>query len=178
MRLASDRTAIVVVDIAGHGAAHACLSAAVVDMIALALRRGASPAAALGCADDRLRAFDDESPYAVAFVAVINPALRTAAYASAGHDVAFALADNGRIRHLVPTAPMLVIPYPFHLDEAALTRDATETLVIETKGVADCLGTCEHANGRQPDEIAIAVVRIGAARSIARSWATMSGPKS
>lgn len=65
---------------------------------------------ALGCADEWLRTVDDEYPYAVAFVAVVNPITRTIVYASAGHDCAFALGDDGRIAHLMATAPMLGIP--------------------------------------------------------------------
>ena len=105
--LSSGHAAIIVIDVAGHGAARAPLSAVIADEIIASLLADASPALALGTADARLREFDDESPYAVAFVALVHPSLRTVVYASAGHDVAFTLADDGRIRILAPTAPML-----------------------------------------------------------------------
>lgn len=135
--LDSDRTAIVVIDVAGHGAARAPLSSALADEVTSGLRRDGSPAAALACADQRLRTFDDEFPYAVAFVALVHPALRTVIYASAGHDVAFTLAADGRIRHLAPTASMLGIPLANNACDAAFVLDPTETLVIATDGIAD-----------------------------------------
>jgi serine phosphatase RsbU (regulator of sigma subunit) len=134
--LDSENAAIVVVDAAGHGRARAPLSSAISDAIAGALLGGASPAAALVCADDRLRTFADESPYAVVFATVIN-ASRTVVYASAGHDLAFALRDDGCIHHLAPTAPMLGIPLAFRARNAAIALGTFETLVVATDGIAD-----------------------------------------
>ena len=81
LRLDSGRTALVVIDIAGHGTARAPLSAALADTIAVALRHDESPAGALAAADEQLRTFDDASPYAVGFVALVHPVLRTVVYA-------------------------------------------------------------------------------------------------
>jgi serine phosphatase RsbU (regulator of sigma subunit) len=128
---------MIVVDIAGHGAARAPLSSALTEEIMAGLRCDGSPAAALGRADKLLRASGDETPYAVAFVALVHPILRTVAYASAGHDVAFTLADDGRIRHLGPTAPMLGIPLANHACDAAFTLGPSESLVIATDGISD-----------------------------------------
>lgn len=135
--LRSGHTAIVVIDVAGHGATRAGMSSAIADAITAALLRDASPAVALGCADERLRTFDDESPYAVAFVALVHPVLRTVVYASAGHDVAFRRADDGRLRHIVPTAPMLGIPLAINSCDAVFVIDPTETLVVATDGASD-----------------------------------------
>jgi sigma-B regulation protein RsbU (phosphoserine phosphatase) len=135
--LRSGHTAIIVVDIAGNGAGRAPLSSAISDEIATALSHGESPASALDKADQLLRTIDDEAPYAVAFVAVLHPTLRTVVYASAGHDVAFTLADDGRVRHLMPTAPMLGIPLANHACDAVFVLDARETLIIATDGISD-----------------------------------------
>jgi serine phosphatase RsbU (regulator of sigma subunit) len=135
--LRSGRTAIIVIDIAGHGADRAPLSSAIADEIATALSHDESPASALARADQLLRTVDDESPYAVAFVALLHPVLRTVVYASAGHDVAFTLADDGRVRNLMQTAPMLGIPLANNACDAVFTLDATETLVVVTDGISD-----------------------------------------
>ena len=135
--LSSGRTAIIVVDIAGHGAGRAALLSAIADEIVTTLIHDASPAAALDQADQLLQTVDDETPYAVAFVAIVHPVLRTVVYASAGHDVAFTLADDGSIRQLMPTAPMLGIPLANNACDAVFTLDATESLVIVTDGVSD-----------------------------------------
>ena len=134
--LRSGRTAIIVIDVAGHGPGRASLSSAIADKIATALSHDESPASALARADQLLRTVDDESPYAVAFVALLHPVLRTVVYASAGHDVAFTLADDGRPRHLMPTAPMLGIPLANHACDAVFILDPTETLVIVTDGIS------------------------------------------
>jgi serine phosphatase RsbU (regulator of sigma subunit) len=135
--LDAGRKAIVVVDTAGHGPARAPLSSAIAAAISEALRGDTSPSVALQHADELLKTFEDESPYAVAFVAVVHPAVRTVVYASAGHDVAFTLADDGRIRHLMPTAPMLGLPLGNHACDATFVLDPTEALVVATDGVGD-----------------------------------------
>lgn len=106
--LSCGRTAIVVLDVAGHSPARAPLSSVIAEVITTALMHDASPAAALGSADEYLRTSGEDSPYAVAFAALIHPVLRTVIYASAGHGLAFVLANDGRVRHLAPTSPMLV----------------------------------------------------------------------
>jgi serine phosphatase RsbU (regulator of sigma subunit) len=160
------RTAIVVIDVAAHGSARAQLSSAVAETIASSLRRDASPAAALGRAHAWLRSADDEYPYAVAFVALVNPVQRTVLYASAGHDCAFALDDDGRIRHLAPTAPMLGIPLAVHACDALFSLGPAETLVIATDGIADSrpAGTVEF--------FGVA----GAARAVTRSLRAGADP--
>ena len=135
--LSSGRTAIIVIDIAGHGAGRASLSSVITNEIVSALIHDESPASALDRADQLLRTIDDETPYAVAFVAIVHPVLRTVVYGSAGHDVAFTLAGNGTIRQLIPTAPMLGIPLANNACDAVFTLDPTETLVIVTDGVSD-----------------------------------------
>jgi phosphoserine phosphatase RsbU/P len=131
------RTAIVVVDVAGHGAARAPLSSAISDVIVTALLRGASPAEAFGFVNSLLRACADDVPYAVAFAAVVNVLMRTVVYASAGHDVAFTLDDGGHRRHLGATAPMLGIPITCHPCDAVFVLEPTESLVVVTDGVSD-----------------------------------------
>jgi len=135
--LSSGRTAFIVIDIAGHGAGRAALSSAIADEIVTALIHDESPASALGRADQLLRTVDDDTPYAVVFVALVHPILRTVVYASAGHDVAFTLAEDGGTRHLMPTAPMLGIPLTNNACDAVFTLDPTETLVIVTDGISD-----------------------------------------
>jgi hypothetical protein len=137
LALTSGRRAVVVLDVAGHGRVRAPLSAAVAEAICASLRIDGSPSAALEAADARLRTLEDDLPYAIAFVAVIHPATRTVVYASAGHDVAFTLAGNGRIRHLAPTAPMLGIPLAYRACDATFVLDPSETLVVVTDGVSD-----------------------------------------
>jgi len=164
--LEGGRTAIVVIDVAGHGASRAPIASAITDEVIASLRRDASPAAALGRADERLRTFDDECPYAVAFVALVHPALRTVIYASAGHDVAFKLADDGQIRHLPPTSPMLGIPLVNYACDALCLLAPAETLVIATDGISDSrpAGT-DHFFGAA-----------GIARAVARSLRDGSDP--
>jgi serine phosphatase RsbU (regulator of sigma subunit) len=142
--LDADRTGIVVIDVAGHGTARARIASALVAEIAASLQCDGSPAAALSRADERLCAIDDELPYAVVYVALVHTVLRTVVYASAGHDVAFTLADDGRIRHLPPTATMLGISLAKHACDAVFTLGADEALVIVTDGISDSRPAGSH----------------------------------
>ena len=143
--LPAGRTALVVVDVAGHGAARAPIAAGLVAEITASLVLDRSPSVALARADEHLCACADESPYAVAFVALVDTALRTVVYASAGLDLAFTLADDGRIRQLSPTAAMLGIALADRACDAAFTLGANETLVIATDGISDSrpAGSCD-----------------------------------
>jgi serine phosphatase RsbU (regulator of sigma subunit) len=136
LRLGSGRTALIVVDATGHGSAPAPLSSAIADTINAALRRGKTPGEALRWADRRVRKFASDLPYAVAFVALVDAA-RSAVYASAGHDLAFALHDDGRNERLAPTAPMLGVAREFRAFEARIALDPIETLVIATDGIGE-----------------------------------------
>jgi serine phosphatase RsbU (regulator of sigma subunit) len=133
----AERIALVVIDVTGHGPARARLSALLADAIATSLRYSSSPANALVAADARLREGDDEHPYAIAFVAVVDPRNGLVRYASAGHDCAFVLDDRGKLRHLAPTAPMLGIPLALQICDAFLCLDADETLVAATDGITE-----------------------------------------
>jgi serine phosphatase RsbU (regulator of sigma subunit) len=137
LRLRTGRTAVVLIDVAGHGPACGPTSSALGELISSSLDRDASPAVALGCADAWLRTSDAKVPYAVAFVGVFHPTHQTVVYASAGHDCAFVLNDDGRVQHLAPTTPMLGIPVALYPCDAVLRMEPHETLVLATDGVAD-----------------------------------------
>ena len=137
VHLASGHVGIVVVDVAGHGWARAALSSAVADEILAELLRHRSPAIALGHGDRCLRTLDDDDPYAVAFVALVNPPRRTLVYASAGHDLAFTIDGRGRVFDLKPTAPMLGVPMTLNPCNALTQLHPDSALVIATDGIAD-----------------------------------------
>lgn len=135
--LDSGRTAAVLLDIAGHGPKRAELSSAVAEVIVSSLVSDPSPAVALGCADRTLRTSDAEFPYALAFLAIVHPVLRTVVYASAGQDCAFVLGRDKHIRSLPPTAPMLGIPLTLNPCDALFYLEPTETLIIATDGISE-----------------------------------------
>lgn len=166
LQLNSGRTAFITIDIASHGTSRAPLSSALAQMIATSLRCDGSPAAALGCADEWLRTVDDEYPYAVAFVAIVNPIAWTVVYASAGHECAFTLGDDGRIAQLMPTAPMLGILLTFNPCDAVFCLNPAQTLVVATDGVAESrpAGSVDFFGAE------------GAAREVARSLRTGADP--
>lgn len=135
--LDSGRTAIVVLDVAGHGSARAQLAAILADAVTASLQRDGSPSVALSCANELLLNSSDESPYAVGFIALVHPALRTVIYASAGHDVAFAMTDDGRMQNCAQTGPMLGVALADNLCDAIFLIEPYETLVIATDGISD-----------------------------------------
>jgi serine phosphatase RsbU (regulator of sigma subunit) len=142
------------VDATGHGRAPAPVSSALTGSIVGAVLRGVSPAGALRRADERVRSFGGELPYAVAFVAIVDPQ-QGVLYASAGHDLAFTLHDDGHIDELEPTAPMLGVSRAFHAGETRIAFDKTQTLAIASDGVAD-----SHPAGTQTFFRSAAVARV------------------
>lgn len=133
--LIDGRIGLAVVDIAGHGAPCATISAKVLNILFNSLALDASPAIALVEADRYMRQAPLENPYAVAFVAVMNPLTRTVAWASAGHELAFMLHEDGARYDLHATSPMLGIPLTLRPCEAV--TGPLRTLVVATDGVGD-----------------------------------------
>jgi sigma-B regulation protein RsbU (phosphoserine phosphatase) len=135
--LRSGRTAVVSLDIAGHGSSRATLSLAVARTIIASLTRDPSPAVALGYADRYLRTSGDTLPYAVAFIALLHTQHRSVLYASAGHDCAFILDSCGHARPLATTTPMLGVPLTVNPIDVICELSPADLLVIATDGISD-----------------------------------------
>jgi sigma-B regulation protein RsbU (phosphoserine phosphatase) len=106
--LADDRTALLVLDVSGHGPLAGLVTLRLRAVMAVALRSGFDPATALERAAIAL-ADTDDGRFATALVVVLDPAASSLEWANAGHPAGWLLPAGGtadRVR-LRPTGPLL-----------------------------------------------------------------------
>ena len=106
--LADDRTALLVLDVSGHGPLAGLVTLRLRAVMAVALRSGFDPATALERAAIAL-ADTDDGRFATALVVVLDPAAASLEWANAGHPAGWLLPAGGtadRVR-LRPTGPLL-----------------------------------------------------------------------
>ncbi|MFN8167878.1 MAG: PP2C family protein-serine/threonine phosphatase [Candidatus Nanopelagicales bacterium] len=106
--LADERTALLVVDVSGHGPLAGLVTMRLRAVMSVALRSGFDPATALERAAVAL-ADSEDGRFATSLVAVLDPAAGTVRWANAGHPAGWLL-PGGRTegrRALEPTGPLL-----------------------------------------------------------------------
>ncbi len=114
---------VIVLDIAGHGAAQAITALKCREILRAALRVAASPSRALDVLAERLG--DLQSNFLTAFVALIDTRTGSCRYSNAGHPPALLATKNEVVQELSPTGPLIG---PFH------STWRTETAEIEPGG--------------------------------------------
>lgn len=102
--------ALVVVDIAGHGATEGILALRCKEMLRTALTSGSAPGASLETTAEILGDMGDEV-FLTAFVAVIDTADGRVRYANAGHPPAFVVGPE-QVVSLAPTGPLVGLLVP------------------------------------------------------------------
>ncbi|MGH9126734.1 MAG: PP2C family protein-serine/threonine phosphatase [Acidimicrobiales bacterium] len=133
--LSGQRSALVVGDVSGHGAAAGVYAFQLKHLIALALRAGLDPGAALAAALAETVSSSDEL-FATALVAVLDPIRGQVAYASAGHPDALILQD--RVVQLPQTGPLLSAVVAARQWECHVENVASgDLLVAVTDGVTE-----------------------------------------
>jgi sigma-B regulation protein RsbU (phosphoserine phosphatase) len=104
------RLALLVVDIAGHGATEGILALRCKEVLRTALNAGAEPGDAIAAAAEQLGNMGPEV-FLSAFVAVIDTASGRVRYANAGHPPAYVV-DADSARDLGPTGPIVGLLAP------------------------------------------------------------------
>lgn len=124
--------AIVVIDIAGHGAAHAIAAMKCKELLRVALRAGRQPGDAITWLHDQ-RPLEDG--FLTAFVALVDTNRGVCRYANAGHPPPKLLTPNGMIE-LMPTGPLLG-PINGRWDTVAGEMVPGSKLALYTDGVTE-----------------------------------------
>lgn len=107
------RTALVLTDVSGHGAEAGVVATWMRRTLSTSLRRGRDAAETLEqVAESFLDDHAETERFATVFIAVIDPAARTLAWANAGHPAALVMAASplspaATLRHLEPTGPIV-----------------------------------------------------------------------
>jgi serine phosphatase RsbU (regulator of sigma subunit) len=126
--------ALVVIDIAGHGAVSAVSSLRCQELLGVALADGRKPGDALGWLLEQMRDPGIEL-FFTAFVAVVDPASGRCWYANAGHPSPLLATDRGVVS-LPPTGPLVgPIASTWRTEETVLTPGSA--LAVYTDGLTD-----------------------------------------
>jgi sigma-B regulation protein RsbU (phosphoserine phosphatase) len=146
IRLGRHHFAVLVIDIAGHGAAAALTALRCKEIVRGSLRADGDPSRALAALDE-LTDDLEEDLFVTGFVAVIDSRSGETAWANAGHPPAL-LVDGQELVELLPTGPA-VGPFPggWVTREAALLPGSR--LVLYTDGVTEARGGAEGFLGEE-----------------------------
>jgi serine phosphatase RsbU (regulator of sigma subunit)/CHASE3 domain sensor protein len=125
---------LVVIDIAGHGAVSAVAALRSQELVRAGLADGRGPGEVLGWLHEQMGEPGIELFFS-AFVARVDPATGTCAYANAGHPSPL-LARAGDVVELGPTGP-IVGPVLTDWVSAVTTIDPGDTLAVYTDGLTD-----------------------------------------
>lgn len=139
-RIARDRVAIVVADVAGRGPDCAYLGARIAERIVSLLELGFTPRFALEIVDagvhEELEGHDGPR-FVATFVAIVDVVARALVYASAGHETALLLGPDGAHRHLDTNGPAIGILSEPAFGETTVAFAPGQSLVVVTDGVTD-----------------------------------------
>jgi sigma-B regulation protein RsbU (phosphoserine phosphatase) len=126
--------ALVVVDIAGHGATEGILALRCKEMLRTALTSGSAPGDALSTTAEVLGDMGDEV-FLTAFVAVIDTTDGRVRYANAGHPPAYVVRDS-EVVPLEPTGPLVGLLAP-GWETASVSLEAGDNLCAYTDGIIE-----------------------------------------
>jgi serine phosphatase RsbU (regulator of sigma subunit)/CHASE3 domain sensor protein len=159
--------AVVVIDIAGHGAVSAVASLRCQELLGVALADGRKPGDALSWLLEQIRDPGIELFFS-AFVATVDPATGRCCYANAGHPAALLATDTGVV-NLGPTGP-IVGPIAALWDSEEIAIRPGDALAIYTDGLTDPRNVDDHHSPlRQPTELLVESPRPDADEVVRRS---------
>jgi serine phosphatase RsbU (regulator of sigma subunit)/CHASE3 domain sensor protein len=130
----SSEIALVVVDIAGHGATEGILALRCKEMLRMALTSGATPGEALETTAEILGDMGEEV-FLTAFVAAIDTRDGTVRYANAGHPPAYVVGDDSAVA-LERTGPLVGLLVP-GWKTAEVTMAPGDNLCAYTDGLIE-----------------------------------------
>jgi sigma-B regulation protein RsbU (phosphoserine phosphatase) len=131
------RLAVVVVDIAGHGASAAVDALSARELMRASLRSGVRPHRAIATLPDTL---DLGENFLTAFAAVIDTSDGNCAYVNAGHPPPLLVSGSEGIEVLGPTGPLVGI-VPGEWTTAMCTIALGSTLLVYTDGLTEARDT-------------------------------------
>lgn len=141
LAMPDDRCAVVIADVAGHGAGAATVMAMVRTLLHGRETRSLGPGGMLGFLNERLADRSMEGRFVTAFIAEFDRARRRIRYANAGHNRPVRHAGSGAVDTIDGAAGLpLGVLEGERYEEAELEIGPGQTLVLYTDGVTEAKG--------------------------------------
>lgn len=139
--LSAGRIALVCADVSGKGMPAALFMALVRTVLRSAAPRYASPVKVMQTANETFcEDAGERGTFVTTFYGVLRPTMRTLRYVNAGHNPPLLLrAATGRFETLEPTGPALGLICGAAFDEAEVTLENGDLLVLYTDGVTEAI---------------------------------------
>ncbi|MAT69116.1 MAG: hypothetical protein CMJ58_06280 [Planctomycetaceae bacterium] len=128
---------VALVDVSGHGVPAAMNAAMIKAQLAYAVEVESSPACILQELNRRFAALSLDGDFASAAILRIDQTARSVRYASAGHEPAWLLSEDGRLSELSSTGLLLGVAEDAHWDETIISTSGREQLLLTSDGVSE-----------------------------------------
>jgi sigma-B regulation protein RsbU (phosphoserine phosphatase) len=133
------RWGMVIGDVADKGTAAALYMAMVHSLIISGALRHRSPAAVLMEVNHTILRQSASGIFITVFLAVFDPQKNTLCYANGGHNPPLVRRASGRIESLARTGSVVGVFEEFKLEEATLTLEPGDAIVLYTDGVTEAV---------------------------------------
>lgn len=142
------RFGVLIADASGHGPSAAVVMAMLHSILHAFARHAEHPASMLEHANRELCGKRMEGSFVTAIYGEFDPVSRTFRYARAGHNPALLRRAGGRIEQLdeVGSFPLGIEP-SLTLEEATITLEPGDTLLLHTDGVTEAMSATRHMFG-------------------------------
>lgn len=139
---------VALVDVSGHGIPAAMNAAMIKAQLAYAVEVESSPARILQELNRRFAALSLDSDFASAAVLRIDQTARSVRFASAGHEPAWLLADDGQLSALSSTGLLLGVDEDAFWDETIIEVTGSERILLTSDGVSETADSSGRLLGR------------------------------
>lgn len=133
---------VLVADVSGKGAPAALVTGLLSGLFLEISRRHASPSKVLRILDQELAKSLPDGMFVTAFYFTLDLNTGELRYAGAGHDPPFLLRQGGEVEELMPTGLPVGLLGDFGIEEARLTLEAHDLLVVYTDGLVNACLPC------------------------------------
>jgi sigma-B regulation protein RsbU (phosphoserine phosphatase) len=165
LRLPGDRLGVMLGDVSSHGYSAGLIMALTMSAASLVAREEEDPARALaGIHHELVRRLESTEMYMSLCYVVLDPERGALRYANAGHPHAWRIGLDGTSRLEALGPPLGIAEFDAHASRELPWRRGTDTLLLFTDGLSECLRT----ERLWSDDLLTAIARDGAEESSGR----------
>jgi len=165
LRLPGDRLGVMLGDVSSHGYSAGLIMALTMSAASLVAREEEDPARALaGIHHELVRRLESTEMYMSLCYVVLDPGGGALRYANAGHPHAWRIGADGTSRLEALSPPLGIAEFDAHVSRELPWRSGTDTLLLFTDGLSECL----RSERLWSDDLLTAIARDGADESSGR----------